>query len=80
MQLGHPKVIFLSLCLLDFLMDKSTVAFHREIAVKDTMHLLIAMLNNKQLAKEVSLYNYLINFRIDPVKNRVPDSEVGYKV
>jgi len=41
MQGGHPKVIFLSLCLLDFAMDKSSVAFHREIAVKEMMHLLI---------------------------------------
>jgi hypothetical protein len=53
MQGGHPKVIFLSLCLLDFAMDKSTISFHREVAVKDMMHLLIQMLNNKTLAKEI---------------------------
>ena len=54
LKTGHPKVIFLTLCLLDFCMDKAGASLHREVGTKEFMHLLIAMLNDKGLPKEVS--------------------------
>jgi len=36
-------------------MDKANISFHREVGTKEFMHVLIAMLNNKSLPKEVRL-------------------------
>jgi len=34
-------------------MDKANISFHREVGTKEFMHVLIAMLNNKSLPKEI---------------------------
>jgi len=47
------KVIFLALVCLDFCMDKSKLVFHRSVGQKEFMHLLIQMLNNKQLQQPI---------------------------
>ena len=39
-------------------MDKANISFHREVGSKNYMHILIVMLNNKQLPKEVSLSEF----------------------
>jgi hypothetical protein len=45
--------MFLSLGLLDMLMDKCSTRFHQEIGTKDFMQVLVVILNNKQMALEV---------------------------
>jgi hypothetical protein len=46
--------MFLSLGLLDFLMDKCATPFHKQIGTKDFMQVLIVILNNKQMPQEVN--------------------------
>ena len=50
---NEPKVMFLSLGLLDMLMDKCSHTFQRQIGTKDFMQVLIVILNNKQMPQEV---------------------------
>ena len=45
--------MFLSLGLLDMLMDKCATSFHKQIGTKDFMQVLIVILNNKQMQQEV---------------------------
>ena len=54
MLTNQPKVMFLSLGLLDYLMDKTNNSFHSQIAQKEFMQVLIAILNNKDIPVEVS--------------------------
>jgi hypothetical protein len=49
--------MWLSLGLLDFLMDKTSSPFYTQIATKEFMQLLITMLNTKDAPQEVSLCN-----------------------
>jgi hypothetical protein len=51
--------MFLSLGLLDMLMDKCATAFHAQIGTKDFMQVLIVILNDKQVQQEVSTRPYL---------------------
>lgn len=45
--------MFLSLGLLDMLMDKCATSFHKQIGTKDFMQVLIVILNNKQMQQEI---------------------------
>lgn len=68
--------MFLSLGLLDMLMDKCGATFHLCIGTKEFMQVLIQMLNSKEMPQEVSRRSN----SADPAKGSLPDSEVGPKI
>ena len=53
------RVIFFSLGLLDILMDRCSMPFHRQIANQTFFKQLVAMLNNPKMNTEVSIHHLL---------------------
>ena len=53
LQASQLKVIFFALGLLDVIMDKCGTAFHKQVGAPTFMQQLIAMMNNKEMPKEV---------------------------
>jgi hypothetical protein len=76
---NEPKVMFLSLGLLDMLMDKCATSFHLQVGNKDFMQVLIVILNNKTMQPEVLSTNST-NQLVDLKEDCVLDSEVGTQV
>jgi hypothetical protein len=71
--------MFLSLGLLDMLMDKCATSFHMQVGNKDFIQVLIVILNNKTMQPEVMSPNST-NQLVDLEKDCVLDSEVGTQV
>ena len=71
--------MFLALGLLDMLMDKCGTTFHQQIGTKDFMQVLIAILNSKDIPREVKHLSILTSFS-DPAENRLSYSKVGLKI
>ena len=61
LQSMQPKVMFLTLGLLDMMMDRCNRAFHMAIGQKMVMQTFVQLLSNKQLPKEVSIKKQLNN-------------------
>jgi len=71
--------MFLSLGLLDMLMDKCATSFHKQIGTRDFMQVLIVILNNKQMQQEVTLPPFS-DTPVDSKENRLLNPKVGTQI
>jgi ADP-ribosylation factor-binding protein GGA len=77
-QTKEPKVIALSLELLDVAMVKCGNPFHIQVGTKEFMNELVNMFKMKNLPREVSYSEKLMNFIIGSTKSAYSNSKVGY--
>lgn len=91
--MNQLKVIFFALGLLDVIMDKCGTPFHKQVGTPGFMQQLIAMMNNKEMPKEVRKHSYyeieknnLIRqissgyMYVDLKPNCIPDLKMGDEI